>query len=608
MIVNWRTSWSKSEMNVTLAEKPRSVLCVAFIEHNLGIRQISSYLRLKGFSSRVLILPSENKICEHIAELQSADIVGVSFVTDDFPKARHLGALLKEGLNPRKPLVVFGGAHPTIRPEECLRHCDVVVRGEGEDAMLEICANPAELDAVKNVSFLRNGRLVNNDLRNLESELDRYPFPDYSGVNNTDKYFIMTSRGCPFNCSYCYNNYKRTLYHGRGRYLREHSIDYVIRQLQQAKMQFQSLRQIEIYDDNFFARDLVQLRTFCREYKDKIGLPFFCLANPVYVNEQKLQILKDAGLERLQIGIQTGSERLNSEVYGRRISNEKILEVAELCKKFSISVFFDLIFNNPYETKTDLRKTLKLVLALPRPLNLQGFNLVFYPNTKITGDALKDGYISPISGEQSGADTIQAEKNSPLFFGDDLKNSLWVPHFSSRKKMRLNNLIALSPHLPVRVIRVMAWLPGNMLFWAKAWLKLSKRHTPSEQYLYSVLFNDSAVQDVVQVAREKVNTGLYAEAASVLKDLLSKGAVRSAAAYYFLAFSLQQTHKEHDSILKFYAKALALGFDEYWVRFNRSQYYYRIGDKKRAISDMKKALVAKPDDKSVSQLLKDWSG
>ncbi|MEI7529453.1 MAG: hypothetical protein WCK76_10980, partial [Elusimicrobiota bacterium] len=98
---------------------------------------------------------------------------------------------------------------------------------------------------------------------------------------------------------------------------------------------------------------------------------------------------------------------------------------------------------------------LTFLLELPlarRQRHMYGFNLIFYPGTEITGNAVRDGYISPKLEEQQGGLTIQGVLNTPLSFNSSLDNPLWNIHFSSKEKEHYNALIALTPYFPKPVI------------------------------------------------------------------------------------------------------------------------------------------------------------
>ncbi len=464
------------------------ILC-AFTNSNLAIRNLASYLSMYGANVKILFFSEYQQIIENLGTLHNSDIDGVSFVTDELQQAIILAEEIRKNKTDRRPIIIFGGVQPTINPKGCLKYCDYVVRGEGEETILEIYNNIKEIKHIKNVSYLENEKLINNPIRKLETDLDKYPFPEYDKNESVINYMIMTSRGCPFSCTYCYNSYRRKMYKDKGPFVRKRSIDDIIAEFKYAKNKFANIKLIQIFDDNFITRSQEELRLFSLKYKKEIDIPFYCLGNPDLVNEQKIKILREAGLTQIQIGIQTGSEQINYNVYNRKIPNKTIKRCADICQKNSISVSYDIIFNKPYETIKDVKETLDLVINLPKPFKLNGHNLLFYPDSELTSHALKDGFIFLKDETETSFNEIQGNRNSPLWFNNDLTNTFFNINYSSKEKIRLNTLITLSQILPKNLIILLRTLPSNILLCTYLWLKLKKNRTEREEHFYNLIIN-----------------------------------------------------------------------------------------------------------------------
>ncbi|MBI4801365.1 MAG: cobalamin B12-binding domain-containing protein [Elusimicrobia bacterium] len=438
---------------------------VTFDRNSLGVRQISSYLKQKGFSVDLMVVDPARAGEIDLARFGEADLVGIGVITDRFRCAGILAGRIRERFGAGKPAIIFGGPHATIMPRSCLEFCDYAVKGEAEETMLHICSRFPEIGAINGVCRLIDGKLIENPPAPLIQDLDKYPVLDFTGYGAPDNYNILASRGCPYSCSYCYNNYLKKLYHGGGPYLRKRGVDGILIELKAAVTAFPGLKRISFYDDTLLARSARELAELFGRYRAEIGLPFFCLASPGQLTDEKLGILAQAGLERIQIGMQTGSEPVNYKIYKRPVPNSKITECAELCLARGVEVYFDVIFNNPYETAGDVGRTLDFLLALPLPrgkIHLQGFNLIFYPGTEITESAVRDGYISEKRGSAPDRLTIQGISNTPLFFDSSLDNPLWNIHFSSEEKEHFNTLIALTPYFPKFLVRFLKGRPGTV--------------------------------------------------------------------------------------------------------------------------------------------------
>ncbi len=409
---------------------------------SLGIRIFSSLLKKEGFNTQVIFLPNiaaeESKesqfVCQYdqavVEELiqicSDSHLVGISLMTNYFDGAVQITNSIKENL--KKIPVIWGGIHPTIRPEECLNYADIVCVGEGEYALLELARKVSEGESyheIRNLWLKKNGSIVRNPLRPLFQDLDSLPFPDYdlkshyilekdrihsldesllqkaltrssiSRYMNMVAYQTISTRGCPHKCTYCCNNTLKYLYEGQ-RFVRRRSVINIIDELLQVKKRFSFIEAFWFSDDSFFATNDDAIKRFSQIYKDKIGLPFFCLGSPTTINEKKVEYLVDAGLHCIQMGIQTGSRRVYEEIYNRRMSNQQVLNSARIINKHKsrlLPPLYDFILDCDYETESDMLATLRLILKLPRPYRLQLFSLVLYPGTKLYNRAKKDGII-----------------------------------------------------------------------------------------------------------------------------------------------------------------------------------------------------------------------
>ena len=403
-----------------------------------GIRILSSYLKSNGIETRLIFLPDPefertasmdtaykypDYLLEKVVELcRDSDLVGISFFTYLFDRAVQLTEKIKKDLSVP---VIWGSKHVSIKPEEGLQYADIACIGEGEDALLELSKkiiNKEDYSRIPNLWVKSgDGLITKNPVRALNSDIDAYGMPDYDLKNHfvwakdqknivrmtassVEKYFeieskqnlgrmyqTMTSRGCPHNCTYCFTF--KGLYPGQ-RYLRHRSVDSIIRELKEIKESFPSVKVIKICDDCFMSRDADNIKEFSRQYKEKIGLPLSCLVHPATVTEEKRSYLIDAGLRFVQMGIESASEN-TKKLYNRNISNERVLKSTQALNKFKdrLLPLYDFIIDNPYETKEDIRDSLRFILEIPRPYRIQVFSLIFFPGTKLYEDAKKDGYV-----------------------------------------------------------------------------------------------------------------------------------------------------------------------------------------------------------------------
>jgi radical SAM superfamily enzyme YgiQ (UPF0313 family) len=406
---------------------------------SFGLRTISAYLKQNGHQTRMIFIPDplgdnllygvkryEDRVLEEVVSLcKGSDLIGITLMTNFFDGAVQVTERIKREL--RSP-VIWGGVHPTIRPEESLEHADLVCVGDGEEALLELVERMAarqNYSSTANIWMKADGRIIKNPVRPLKSNLDEYPLPDYSLDDHhvlfegqvrplTEEltrqflergtvshylhktgYQTMTGRGCPHKCTYCINDAIKSIYGSQG-YLRWRSTDHVMQELLWVKEHMPYVGFVWISDDAFFARNTAALQEFCRVYKEKIGLPFSCLASPLTVNEEKMALLVDAGMIYVQMGIQTGSAKIQELFNRKTMSNDKVMQAVRIINKYKDRMFppsYDFILDVPYETDQDVIESLKLIAQFPKPFQLQPFALVLYPGTKLHEMATRDGKV-----------------------------------------------------------------------------------------------------------------------------------------------------------------------------------------------------------------------
>ena len=398
-----------------------------------GVQILSSCLKGAGHQVDQLFLTSsfdatllDRKIDGALEAVADADIVGVSVMSNHVPLARRLSRRLRSELH---KIVVWGGVHPTVMPEECVEEADYIVRGEAERSLLQLLdciergTDPLEED-IPGLYSARHAALGGQVAAPSRVEdLDQLPLPDidldtqfYIPVDECEvqpitpeafresgfpkgSYAVMVSRGCPYACAYCINSFVNALYKGTPR-VRYRSPARVIAELERARARL-GAQSIRIDDDAFMSMPISRMREFCELYKERIGLPLYNFGaslSPRDITEEKMEPLLDAGMVYMRLGVQSASESTR-KMYNRRGSIEDMRQAVSVLEKFQSRMeppTYDIIVDNPWETEIEYTCTLRFLARLPRPFRLFVYSLTFFPGTPLFRKAVEEGLIADV--------------------------------------------------------------------------------------------------------------------------------------------------------------------------------------------------------------------
>jgi radical SAM superfamily enzyme YgiQ (UPF0313 family) len=214
-------------------------------------------------------------------------------------------------------------------------------------------------------------------------------------------FYFMTSRGCPHNCSYC-NNCRYLSLWGKVP-IRLHSVARVIDELEKQLAHLGFIEFVGFGDDDFFVRPQEQVEEFAALYRSRIRLPFGVALSARTYRREKLAPLRAAGLKMVQMGVQSGSQRVLREVFNRTLGVEHTRAAARdiAASGPGLDLGLDFIIDNPWETRKDTYRTFRYILDLPPGVFLNIFYLAFFPGTPLYDRALAEGIIDA-AGESGG--------------------------------------------------------------------------------------------------------------------------------------------------------------------------------------------------------------
>ncbi len=356
-----------------------------------GLMLISAVLKNAGYTVRGVVEQDYGRIAAFVSEFQP-NIIGFSMTTGQHQFYLDLVRKLKETFS---FISIFGGPHPTYFPEVINQEgVDIVCVGEGEYPMLDLVEHVSTgrdyLD-IPNLIIKNNGSISTNPPRPFLQELDNLPFEDRElfGFPDYTNFTILANRGCPNNCSYCFNHRLKKL--AAGRYIRQRSVENVIAELKMLRNRYNATR-IEFQDD-IFILDKKWLANFADRYPTEIGLPFLCHVRANLVTQEVVALLKKAGCTTAVMGVESGNSTIREKILNRRMSTEMIITAGRLFRQYGIELLTQNIIALPGETIKMAFDTVDVNIQI-KP---QYMNLYFcqpYPGTEIEKYAVENGFFT----------------------------------------------------------------------------------------------------------------------------------------------------------------------------------------------------------------------
>lgn len=338
-------------------------------EH-IGIQTLSSLLK-ENHHKVSLIDVSTKRIKGHLLTIEelSPDIVAYSTMTTEAGFFKNFNRALKQ--NSKCTLKsIFGGPHPTFFPEMVEdEDVDAICRGEGEIALVQYIEYLNGLRAPEDVSnfwIRKNGRIIKNTIGPRIIDLDEIPVPDRAIWDVVDSLpaqkAFFASRGCPYDCSYCFNHAYNSLYKNEKPIVRRRSVDHLIKEMEQVLTDYPDCLPF-FDDDSFLSISHSWIKEFSKKYVEKIGRPFGCNIRPNEASEEKIQLLAKAGCFYCHFGLESGDEMIANQLLNRHLKNDKILATANLLRKYGIRFVVNIMNGLPTRkpVETDLR-TIELAI------------------------------------------------------------------------------------------------------------------------------------------------------------------------------------------------------------------------------------------------------
>jgi len=363
----------------------------------LGLAYIASVLRQ---SHEVKIIDSNilnYTIGDVEEELRSfnPDVVGITSVTPSIYEAYKVAETAKKVRE--DCTVVLGGPHATFMPRETMEECkyiDIIVRGEGEETTRELIENiekGAPLNEVKGITFREKNGIIDTEPRLFIKNIDNIPFPSrdllpmhlykFNGVKYTT---MLTSRGCPFKCSFCSSS---RLFGG---YWRGRSPENVLEEMKTVYEEY-GIRNIEFMDDTFTLNQ-ERAEKICDEIiKQGWDISWGASSRVDTLSKKLVEKMKKAGCWIIFLGIESGSQKILDAI-GKRITLEQVKKAVKILKDAGIQVLGSFIIGFLQDTTETIKETIKFAKSLN--LNYAEFSILTpYPGTPIFDYAKKNNML-----------------------------------------------------------------------------------------------------------------------------------------------------------------------------------------------------------------------
>lgn len=420
----------------------------------LGIMILSSYLKSKGHVCELLDLKFDKNYIREIRKIKP-DIIAYSILTVNSSFYLRINQKIKKHFS---VFALFGGPHPTFFPDFIREDgVDAICLGEGEEAFAELAGaleKKNDYTKIENTIVKYNGQIFKNDLRCLNQNLDELPYPDRELINKYKHYKFrtrvrtITTRGCPYNCTYCFNHSYRKILKDKGTYVRRRSVDNVVTELVMLKQMYNP-RNIEFHDD-VFVLDKNWLDEFLDKYKREIAIPYDISVRVELITEDIVEKLHKSGCKCVHFGIESGNAAIRTTLLHRKMTDDQIIYASSLFSKYNIKTKAFNIVGLPGETVENVFETIRLNYKAKVSYAI---NTIYhpYPQTELATYAFDNGYYD------GKLDAI----GKSLFYG---KSAIKTPEIE--KIIRLHYLFAFcvkSPKL-IPITKILIKLPFDYLY------------------------------------------------------------------------------------------------------------------------------------------------
>jgi anaerobic magnesium-protoporphyrin IX monomethyl ester cyclase len=362
-----------------------------------GVAQLSSYLRSKKIHTEIIDCQADLKnVADFKKELakKNPSHIGIPLIYGNVNNAYIIARICKNFFPNIK--IICGGLPATFAYERIFTECpeiDICVRGEGEETIFELTKKNI-LKNITGIAYHSRNEIITNKEKKLITDLDKYPFPDYSFFQNKiyekGHYPYETSRGCPFFCKFCCQGRKE------GKILREKSINKVLSDFE--KMVDIGIKKIMIVDNDFLTninRAKIIFTKIIEKNLNKKASFFLAtrVSNILRERNHIVDLMKKANVDTVFLGIESLSKKNRKEI-GKIKSIKELKKLFFLLDSKKIMIIPAYMIGFPNETLEDIKETFKKAVYLnTKIIKINIFTP--YPGTEIYNEMTKNKSINP---------------------------------------------------------------------------------------------------------------------------------------------------------------------------------------------------------------------
>jgi len=367
-----------------------------------GIAQLTAIIEDMGWEVNLLHInkPISDKEFQRKLSAKNPDIIGFSIRTGVWKKAKDYVRLAGE----MGKFLIAGSYHPSLWPEQVIQWegINAICVGEGENPIKELIKAYPDKKKLQKVGSCwvkdEKGNVIKNKVLPMETDLDCLPIPKFE-IFDFKKLFsskiktatVVLTRGCPYNCTYCWNNFARNLYPNKSCYIRCRSPKNCLEYITKVKMVYPELQSFRFQDDlwpfqNNWFDDFSEL--YIKNFKIK----FECHLRANLLTDKIVKRLKEMGCFGLYLGVESGNDYIRNKILKRYMTREQITDAFDICHKYSMRIHAYNIIGIPHEDMRMALDTIKLNARI-RPTDMFFFIFFPYAGTELSNIGIEAGFF-----------------------------------------------------------------------------------------------------------------------------------------------------------------------------------------------------------------------